>query len=115
MKTIHRAALAVGALAAAPLACAEPVAQGEKNVPELTPAFAGQTRAPEAPSGVELNVEELASGLAHPWGVDLLPDGAMLVTERPGALRVVAPTAASPRRSTACPRWPPAVRAACST
>ncbi len=32
----------------------------------------------------------LARGLEHPWGLAFLPDGRMLVTERPGRLRVVA-------------------------
>ena len=68
----------------------DPVAQGERNAPELLPAFPEQTRAPEAASGVTLAVSELAGGLEHPWGIALLPDGAMIVTERPGRMRVVA-------------------------
>src|SRR5690606_1635096 len=31
----------------------------------------------------------IAEGLEHPWGLDFLPDGRMLVTERPGRLRIV--------------------------
>ena len=68
-----------------------PVEQGPKNVPEFEPAFETQTRAPAADSGVELKVEILADGLAHPWGVAPLPSGHVLVTERPGRLRVVSP------------------------
>ncbi len=32
-------------------------------------------------------VRELVSGLVHPWSLAFLPDGAILVTERPGRLR----------------------------
>lgn len=31
----------------------------------------------------------LTAGLSHPWGLAFLPDGRMLVTERPGRLRLV--------------------------
>lgn len=37
----------------------------------------------------ELRPVTVASGLAHPWGLAFLPDGRMLVTERPGRLRIV--------------------------
>jgi glucose/arabinose dehydrogenase len=36
-----------------------------------------------------LRVETIARGLDHPWGLAFLPDGRMLVTERPGRLRLV--------------------------
>ena len=32
----------------------------------------------------------MAKGLEFPWGLAFLPDGRMLVTERPGRLRIVA-------------------------
>jgi len=34
-------------------------------------------------------VVTLAAGLEHPWGLAFLPDGRMLVTERPGRLRII--------------------------
>ena len=37
-----------------------------------------------------ISVVTVADGLEHPWGLALLPDGGMLVTERPGRLRLVA-------------------------
>src|SRR3954470_8533223 len=37
----------------------------------------------------EIVVETVARGLDHPWGLTFLPDGRMLVTERPGRLRIV--------------------------
>lgn len=59
------------------------------NDPAQTPAFAGQTRAPELKAGVAFKVSTVASGLENPWGLAFLPSGEMLVTERPGRLRIV--------------------------
>ncbi len=36
-----------------------------------------------------LDVETFAHGLVHPWSLAFLPDGRMLVTERPGRMRIV--------------------------
>ena len=47
-------------------------------------------RSPTPPTrGNTLTVETVASGLDHPWGLAILADGRMLVTERPGRLRWV--------------------------
>jgi glucose/arabinose dehydrogenase len=35
------------------------------------------------------NITTLTAGLEHPWGAAFLPDGRLLVTERPGRMRVV--------------------------
>ncbi|WP_415793639.1 PQQ-dependent sugar dehydrogenase, partial [Bordetella tumulicola] len=40
-----------------------------------------------APTKGEVEVTEVATGLEHPWSVAFLPDGGMLITERPGRLR----------------------------
>jgi glucose/arabinose dehydrogenase len=41
-------------------------------------------------SAGDLAVTTVARGLVHPWGLAFLPDGRMLVTERPGRMRIVA-------------------------
>ena len=38
---------------------------------------------------VEVRAEEVVDGLEVPWGIAFLPDGDLLVTERPGRLRLV--------------------------
>jgi glucose/arabinose dehydrogenase len=38
-----------------------------------------------------IDVQTLAKGLEHPWSLAFLPDKRMLVTERPGRMRIVAP------------------------
>ena len=39
---------------------------------------------------VKVRAEVLADGLVHPWGLDFLPDGTVIVTERPGRVRLFA-------------------------
>jgi glucose/arabinose dehydrogenase len=68
-------------------------AQGvEKRPPntDLQPAFPGQTRAPAVRTKTPLEVTTVASGFEKPWAIAFLPDGRMLVTEKPtGRLYVV--------------------------
>ena len=59
------------------------------NAPDQKPAVAGQTRAPEKKLGVAFKVVPVADGFQNPWSLAFLPGGKMLVTERPGRLRVV--------------------------
>jgi len=42
-----------------------------------------------ATAAERFRLEEVVSGLAHPWALAFLPDGALLVSERPGRLRLV--------------------------
>lgn len=37
----------------------------------------------------KISVETIADGLSHPWAIDFLPDGRMIVTERGGKMRLV--------------------------
>jgi len=54
----------------------------------VAPAAAVQTDAPAAPAS-RATVETVAEGLVHPWAFEFLPDGRILVTERPGRMRIV--------------------------
>ena len=38
---------------------------------------------------VPIEAETIANGLQHPWGLDFLPDGEAIVTERPGRVRIL--------------------------
>ena len=53
----------------------------------------GEAEAPRSPTPkpvkADARVETVASELEHPWALAFLPDGRMLVTERPGRLRIV--------------------------
>ena len=44
---------------------------------------------PGRPGEVELHVEVIADGLEIPWGLAILPSGDLLVTERPGRVRLI--------------------------
>lgn len=48
----------------------------------------GSTQA-RATGAQEFEVMTVAEGLEHPWGMAFLPDGGILVTERPGRLRMI--------------------------
>jgi glucose/arabinose dehydrogenase len=97
-------ALAVAVLASMPLtALAQPIdtpgvtspltpAQIARNYPPnaLTGAAVDKPVELKSEGGMSVRVVKLAEGLSHPDGLVFLPDGhTMLVTERPGRLRVV--------------------------
>lgn len=59
----------------------------------FAPARLAFSQAPKSPTPKSMDgtvqVETVAKGLEHPWALAFLPDGKILVTERPGRLRIV--------------------------
>lgn len=57
---------------------------------EADPATESAQQAVSVPAvPVAYTIETVAQGLEHPWSVAFLPDQRMLVTERPGRLRII--------------------------
>ena len=54
------------------------------------PEWLGQTRAPRATKTAAYEVETVAEGLAGPMSFAFLPDGRIIVAERPGRIKIVA-------------------------
>jgi glucose/arabinose dehydrogenase len=66
-----------------PVETQPPVAKEQK------PAFAGQTRIGGVKTRSKIQLITIATGLKFPWGLDFLPDQRMIVTEKPGNIRIV--------------------------
>ncbi len=73
----------------------------------LAVVTAAAAQAPRSPTPAivdgPLVVTEVARGLEHPWGLAFLPDGRMLVTERPGRLVLLERDGKSRRTLTGVP------------
>ena len=67
----------------------DPLETRQPDAPNQEPALPAQTRACAIESNVAFDVVVLAQGLEHPWAVEPMPNGDLLVTERPGRLRIV--------------------------
>lgn len=61
------------------------------NAPDQKPAFAGQTRAPQPERTTPVSVTPVVQGLKGVWAFEFLPGGRLLVTEKEGRMRLVAP------------------------
>jgi aldose sugar dehydrogenase len=55
---------------------------------EPLPGPAPRSPTPQA-IAAPIRVDTVRSGLEHPWGIAFLPDGRILITERPGRLRIL--------------------------
>ena len=73
------------------------------GAPSLVQAQAPRSPTPASVKGA-LGVQTIAKGLEYPWSLAFLPEKRMLVTERPGRLRVVGPDGRVSEPLTGVPR-----------
>jgi glucose/arabinose dehydrogenase len=89
--------IAVGLVALTALVSAQQPPAGRQGAPPGPPPPQGIPRDPlgdgpwtyRVAEGVRLKVSVVTKGLQNPWNLVFMPDGSMLVTERPGRLRVI--------------------------
>lgn len=93
LKTIGRGMAWVGAIAL--LGCAPQSASQTRDVsapqPESTAAnpTTAMAQVPASGKNPGFQLVTVLNNLEHPWGLDWLPTGDLLITERPGRLRIV--------------------------
>lgn len=66
-----------------PVETQSPISKGQK------PAFEGQTRIGGVKTQSKIKITPVAGGLKFPWGLDFMPDRRMIVSEKPGNIRIV--------------------------
>jgi glucose/arabinose dehydrogenase len=87
------------AIAQQPAPQAPPAGGRQAGAPVARPGGPGVPRVPSLPFpdtpqeldtlGPKIRVVPMAKGLVNPWGIAFLPNGDVLVTEKPGRLRVI--------------------------
>ena len=65
----------------------DPVENNPANT-ELTPYFEGQTRTNGIKTQTEYTITLFSEGLESPWGIDILPNGMFIVSEKFGTIRL---------------------------
>jgi glucose/arabinose dehydrogenase len=83
---MHTGRLRIAAVAAALGMLAAPASAQRRGIP-VPPLPSGPIEYATG-EGMDIRVSILTRGLENPWGMAFLPDGSMLITERPGRLRL---------------------------
>ncbi len=65
----------------------EPVENNPANT-NFSPYFEGQTRTKGIKTQTEYTITLLSEGLESPWGIDVLPNGTFVITEKFGTIRL---------------------------
>lgn len=68
---------------------AQSVETRSKEAVGQEPAFENQTRAQQVKTESDFSVRIIAENLNEPWGLDFLPDGRIIVSEKSGNIRIV--------------------------
>ena len=84
-------------------------------MPVAASATAEITNAPAQKTKTAIKIETFAKGLVNPWGMAFLPDGRLLVTERPGRMRLIGKDGRLSPPLKGVPPVLPAGKADCST
>lgn len=67
----------------------QPLPRNAPINPKQQPAFAGQTQAPTVMTKTPLETKVMTDNLDHPWGLAFIGQNKAIITEKPGAMRVV--------------------------
>jgi len=70
----------------------------------LSPEAHAQPKGTKKAAPTRVHVTTIATGLVHPWSLAFLPNGDMLVTERPGRLRILHDGSLDPAAIAGVPR-----------
>jgi glucose/arabinose dehydrogenase len=83
--------LRTSAWLALPILFAAPFPSGAQQPPigVAVPALGAGPFVLDTAEQHKIRVSIVTKGLEHPWSLVFLPDGSMLITERPGRIRVV--------------------------
>jgi glucose/arabinose dehydrogenase len=60
-----------------------------KEAPDQNPEFPNQTRAPSISTQADYQVSMVTDELSFPWGMDFLPNGDLIISEKPGRIRII--------------------------
>ncbi len=81
--------LALFSATSAVLAQTGPPVETQKANSNYKPAFAGQTRIGSVKTKTPYVVAVINSNLKFPWGIHVLPDGRLLISQKPGIIQIL--------------------------
>jgi len=85
-----------------------PPVETQKPNTTLKPSFPGQTRIPGVKTKASITKTIVTKDLERPWGIAVLPDGRLLITEKEGVMRIVTAGGKIGEKITGIPKVNPA-------